>query len=70
MIEYTRRHLTILCRDATVRTEIGAIEEKRRNGLRRFWLLLVGSIALAVAVGWSLIAYDSPTIGSSSRSRS
>jgi hypothetical protein len=63
MIEYTQRHFDDLCRDATVRTEIGAIEAKRRDGLRRFWLLLAGSIALAIAIAWSLIAYDWPTIG-------
>ncbi len=63
MIEFTQRHFDDLCRDSTVRTEIGAIEEKRRSGLRRFWLLLAGSIALAIAIGWSLIVYDWPTMG-------
>ncbi|HWT12479.1 MAG TPA: DUF3137 domain-containing protein [Allosphingosinicella sp.] len=54
MIEYSAQHFDDLCRDDSVRAEIGAIEEKRRKAVRRFWLLLVGSIVLGLVVLVSL----------------
>lgn len=63
MIEYTQRHFDDLCRDGTVRAEIGAIEEKRRRGVRRFWLLLVAGIVLAIAIAASLFHYQWPVVG-------
>ena len=63
MIEFTQQHFDDLCRDPAVRAEIGAIEEKRRKGLRRFWLLLAGSILLGIAAAVSLFAYQWPGAG-------
>ncbi|MDQ4087224.1 MAG: DUF3137 domain-containing protein [Pseudomonadota bacterium] len=63
MIEYSARHFDDLCRDETVRAEIGAIEEKRAKGVRRFWLVLAGSILLAVVAGASLFSSGWPVVG-------
>jgi len=63
MVEFTQQHFEDLCRDPAVRAEIGAIEEKRRKGVRRFWLLLGGGLLLAVAVAVSLFAYEWPGAG-------
>lgn len=63
MHEYTASHFDELCRDSTVAAEIGTIEEKRRTGVRRFWLLLAGSLILGFVVFVSLVASDWPTTG-------
>ena len=63
MVEFTQQHFDDLCRDPAVRAEIGSIEQKRRKGVRRFWLLLGGGLLLAVAIAVSLFAYEWPGAG-------
>ena len=63
MHEYTSSHYDDLCRDPGVAAEMGAIEEKRRQGVRRFWLLLLGSLVLGFLVLVSLVASNWPTTG-------
>lgn len=58
MIEYNEDHFRELCRSGRVALEIGTVEERRREAVRRFWLYLLGGIALAAAIGWSLVAAD------------
>lgn len=55
MIEFGQRDYDDLCRSGRVRSEIATIEEKRKTGVRRFWLLLGGSLVLAVAIIVSLL---------------
>jgi hypothetical protein len=61
MIEYGEEHFRDLCRSGRVAIEISTIEEKRRDALRRFWLVLVVVVALAAAILWYLS--DRATIG-------
>lgn len=61
MIEYGDEHYRDLCRNGRVALEISTIEEKRKAGLRRFWLFLLGGLVLAAAIGWSMSSPD--TIG-------
>lgn len=56
MIEFSHAHFEELCRSAPVAGPMRAMEETRREALRKFWLYLIGGIALAVAAGWSLFA--------------
>ncbi len=63
MIEFSEDHFRDLCRSGRVSVEISTIEEKRKAAVKTFWLYLLGGIALAVAIGWSLVAADWPTMG-------
>lgn len=56
MIEYSDEHYADLCREGPVRLEMTTIEDKRKAAVRQFWLYLLGGIALAGAIAWSLIA--------------
>lgn len=38
--------------------EVSTLEERRRAAVRKFWLYLLGGIALAAAIAWALIAAD------------
>ena len=58
MIDYSEDHYRELCRAGRVAMEIGTVEDKRREAVRSFWLYLLGGIALAAAIAWSLIAAD------------
>jgi Protein of unknown function (DUF3137) len=55
MVEFGEQHFHDLCRGARVSAEISAVEDKRREAVRKFWLWLAGGIALAVVLGWSLL---------------
>jgi len=61
MIEYGEEHYRDLCRSGRVAIEISTIEEKRKDALRRFWLVLVVVIALAATILWYLS--DDDTLG-------
>ena len=58
MIEYGDEHYRDLCRNGRVALEISTIEEKRKAGLRKFWLFLLAGIVLAVAIVWSMSSPD------------
>lgn len=55
MIEFSTRDFEDLCRVGRVRSEIVTIEEKRKAGIRRFWLLLLGSLVLGGVIVVSMI---------------
>lgn len=63
MIEFTDDHFRELCRAGPVAIEISTIEDKRKAAVRHFWIYLLGGIALAIAIGWSLIAAEWIAIG-------
>ena len=63
MIEFTARDFEDLCRDGEVRAQLGAHEERRRKGLRHFWLYLLGTLLLAVLIPLSLIGNGWPVAG-------
>src|SRR5688572_21449095 len=63
MIEFTARDFEDLCRVEEVRTQLGAHEERRRHGVRHFWLYLLGTLFLAALVLLSLIGYGWPVAG-------
>ena len=58
MIEFAARDYDDLCRSGRVRSEIATIEEKRKAGVRRFWLLLAGSLVLGAAIIVTLLDSD------------
>jgi len=55
MIEYSENDFKDLCRAGRVSVEIGSIEDKRRDAVKKFWLYLLGGIVLAILIAWSLI---------------
>jgi len=61
MIEFREDHYRDLCRSGRVAIEISTIEEKRKDAVRRFWLVLVVVVALAATILWYLS--DEATIG-------
>jgi hypothetical protein len=63
MIEFTAGDFDELCRDSEVRTQLGAHEERRRKGLRHFWLYLLGASLLAILILLSLIGNGWPVAG-------
>jgi hypothetical protein len=58
MIEFTDEHYRDLCRSGRVAMEISTIEDKRKDGLRKFWLFLFGGVVLAVVIVWSMSGSD------------
>jgi hypothetical protein len=56
MFEYSAAHFDELCRAEGVGAEIRTIEDKRRAAVKRFWLYLLGGLALCAAAFWSLSA--------------
>ena len=42
MIEYSEDHFSDLCRAGRVSVEIGSIEDKRSDAVKKFWLYLLG----------------------------
>jgi len=63
MFDYDAAHFDELCRAGRVRSRIDTIEEARKSAVRGFWLYAVGGAALAVAIGWSLVASGWPAFG-------
>jgi hypothetical protein len=63
MFEFTADQLRDLCREGRVRSEIAKLEERRRRGLRRFWLVLPAAVVLAVLAFIFGAAYDWEIIG-------
>ena len=55
MIEFTAEHFDDLCRTGPVRIQIGALEEKRKRAVRHFWLYLIASIVLSIAILATLV---------------
>jgi len=55
MVEYSENDFKDLCRAGRVSVEIGSIEDKRRDAVKKFWLYLLGGIVLSALMGWSLI---------------
>src|SRR4051812_16251828 len=53
MIEYGEQDYRDLCRTGRVAIEIGDIEDKRKDALRRFWMFLGGGVALALGLVWA-----------------
>lgn len=62
MFDYNDDHFRDLCRGARVSAEISTIEGKRKEAVRKFCIYLLGGIALAVAIGWSLRNSGWPTM--------
>ncbi|HEV2816557.1 MAG TPA: DUF3137 domain-containing protein [Allosphingosinicella sp.] len=60
MIEYGEQDYRDLCRSGRVALEISTIEEKRKDAVRRFWLLLLGGVALAAGLIWATAAAADP----------
>jgi Protein of unknown function (DUF3137) len=58
MIDYTEDDYRALCRAGRVSIEISTIEDKRKDGLRKFWLFGLGGLVLAVAIIWSMWGSD------------
>jgi hypothetical protein len=58
MTEYGEQDYRDLCRSGRVAIEISAIEDKRKDGLRKFWLFLLGGLVLAAAIIWSMSSPD------------
>lgn len=64
MIEYGEQDYRDLCRSGRVALEISTIEDKRKDAIRRFWLLLLGGIALAIGLVWAtVLAADPDALG-------
>lgn len=63
MIEFTARDFEDLCRTGEVQTQLGEHEERRRQGVRHFWLYLLGSLLLAALVLLSLAGYGWLIVG-------
>lgn len=58
MIDYSEDDYRALCRAGRVSIEISTIEEKRKDGLRKFWLFVLGGIVVAAAIIWSMWGPD------------
>jgi hypothetical protein len=58
MIEYDESHYRDVCRAGPVALEISTLEDRRKEGLRKFWLYLAGGIVIAVAIVWSMASSD------------
>jgi hypothetical protein len=56
MTDVTDAEFDALCSAGPVLAEIGAIDARRKVAVRGFWLLLIGGLALASAIGSLLIA--------------
>jgi hypothetical protein len=63
MIEFTDAHYRDLCRAGRVAIEISAIEEKRRQAVRRFWIAMGIVVALAAMTIWALSGGDNLGFG-------
>lgn len=63
MIEFTARDFDELCRTGGVRAQLGEHEERRRRGLRHFWLYLLGTLFLTILILLSMIGNGWPVIG-------
>src|SRR6185503_4384053 len=60
MIEYGEQDYRDLCRSGRVALEISTTEEKRKDAVRRFWLFLLGGIALALGLIWATASAADP----------
>jgi hypothetical protein len=58
LIELTARDFEDLCRAGAVRAQLDTLDQRRRRGVRHFWLHLIGSVLLAALVLISLAGYD------------
>jgi len=58
MIEFDESHYRDVCRAGPVALEISTLEDRRKAGLRNFWLYLAGGIVIAVAIIWSMSGSD------------
>lgn len=56
MIDFSEDQYRDLCRDGRVQLEIETIEDKRRGGLRRFWLFVLAGAVAGALIGWTLTA--------------
>jgi hypothetical protein len=60
VIEFADRDFDDLCSTGRVRLEMDALEERRRSGVRRFWLILAISLVLAAAILFWLWSMEGP----------
>ena len=63
MFEYQAEHFRELCATDPVRSEIGTLEQRRRRLVRRFWLMLGGTLLVLAAVVAVAIVSNSPKLG-------
>jgi Protein of unknown function (DUF3137) len=63
MIQLTTADFQALCAAGTVRERIGALEGERKAAARKFWMRLLGGLALAAAAGIGLYASGWATAG-------
>jgi Protein of unknown function (DUF3137) len=56
MFDYTDDDYRALCGAGAVQAELGGLDDRRRDAVRRFWLLLVVAIVGSLAIGWALCA--------------
>ncbi len=54
MVEFTASHFDELCRQGPVDSQIRTIETNRKSAVGRFWLFLLGGLALSVALGFAI----------------
>lgn len=57
MIEYTARDFEELCRTENVRAEISTIEQSRAAAVRRFWIVLAVTLAVAAGAFFTLLSW-------------
>lgn len=62
MIEFTATHFDELCRSAPVSEQLTSLEARRHAALKRFWMFLIGGLALAAAAVWTLFESGWPTM--------
>jgi hypothetical protein len=63
MAELDAGHFEDLCREAPVQAQIDTVEDKRREAVRRFWLILVPGLLLSVLVAIIGVATDHVVVG-------
>jgi hypothetical protein len=63
MIEFTDEHFRDLCRAGRVAIEMGAIEDNRKQAVRRFWIVMGVLVLISAAIIWALSGGDGVGVG-------